>query len=218
MMNPRFMGIPAEDAEEYEPDWLNGDIIYSDDWCVDLDNQIIFYVGEPTEATTVQELYSKMLDMFDDIEFITYQQPITAITPHSIIVNDEWEVPEECIKFIKEGSVQLEKTGDLYATVNILGSAPLGVVSQLYINGATHTTGCPDGDSYQEMLKLDGSGQLVFSDQYNLVSYTYVLQNMSYGVGIIHVPNPLCHMSSVPKSMVDKFYDTKGLVGKPDYC
>jgi len=204
------MGQPGDGSPGYEPDWLWGDITYTDSWSFDLTEKVIFYTGDEEDKQTLRELYSFVIDKFVGEGLWHEKTPMTAITPACFSMEDDWIISEESMKFLKEGSVE-QRTGT-YTAFNAMGGVPAGVISKLYINGVASTTEIMDEDHYEEMLRMDMSKDMFITDKANLVQYHFKISN--YSIGPLVIPNPLYQLSSMPKSVLEPHYDTE-LLGLP---
>lgn len=204
------MGQPGDSGKEYEPDWRWGDITYTDSWSFDWNNSVIFHTGEDNEKTSMVSLYSFIADIFEDWANIYEPMPMIAVTPSHVKMDNGWSIAEESIKFLKSGSI--EQNGEIYAEFHALGGVPYGVISKLHINSETSTYDIMEGEEYKEMLKMDLNRDMHVRDKGNLVEYHFSIRNFYNGALV--VPNPLCQLSGLPKSMLKHHYDTE-LLGLP---
>jgi hypothetical protein len=76
----------------------------ADDWSIDTVNRIIKYIG--TGATyTVNELYSWLMDTFDNPEYMDDPIPMSARTPTDYQLINQWFIPRDSFKYLKGGAI-----------------------------------------------------------------------------------------------------------------
>ncbi len=79
----------------------------ADDFKIDFENKRIFY--NPKDSGTlysVNELYSYLQDIFDELENMKYEIPIKAKSKTKYFLINGWTIDEESRKFLKEGTLR----------------------------------------------------------------------------------------------------------------
>jgi hypothetical protein len=74
------------------------------DWSIDTVNRIIKYVGNG-ETYTVNQLYSWLMDVFDNPEYMDDPVPMSARTPTDYQLINQWFIPYESFKYLKGGAI-----------------------------------------------------------------------------------------------------------------
>ena len=75
-----------------------------DDWSIDTVNRIIKYVGTGTRYT-VNELYSWLMDTFDNPEYMDDPVPMSARTPTDYQLTNQWFIPYDSFKYLTGGAI-----------------------------------------------------------------------------------------------------------------
>jgi hypothetical protein len=74
------------------------------DWSIDTVNRIIKYVGKG-DVYTVNQLYSWLMDVFDNPEYMDDPIPMSARTPTDYQLINQWFIPYESFKYLKGGAI-----------------------------------------------------------------------------------------------------------------
>jgi len=84
-----------------------------DEWTIDALNKRIYSSGPST--FTVNELYSWLMDQFDNQEYMDDPIPMTAQTPTEYTLVNGWFIDEESLKFLKGGAIKTSGwTNEIY--------------------------------------------------------------------------------------------------------
>jgi len=75
-----------------------------DDWSVDTVNRIIKYVGTGARYS-VNELYSWLMDLFDNPEYMDDPVPMSARTPTDYQLINQWYITQESFKYLYGGAI-----------------------------------------------------------------------------------------------------------------
>ena len=100
------------------------------DWSIDTVNRIIKYVGSG-EVYTVNQLYSWLMDVFDNPEYMDDPIPMTARTPTDYQLVNQWFIPYESFKYLKGGAIA---TADWNANTYKYGIVKLIFEAAGYVN------------------------------------------------------------------------------------
>jgi len=84
-----------------------------------------------TTVYTVLELYSWLMDVFDDASWMDDSVPISAQTPVEFTLINGWSIPAASYPFLKGGAITDTTNDDLWANVYTLGGIVAG--AQVYI-------------------------------------------------------------------------------------
>jgi len=74
------------------------------DWSIDTVNRIIKYIGTGA-VYTVNQLYSWLMDVFDEPEYMDDPIPMTARTPTDYQLVNQWFIPYSSFKYLKGGAI-----------------------------------------------------------------------------------------------------------------
>lgn len=142
------------------------------DWQIDYSNKTITHVSGVT-VYTVNEMYSWLMDTFDEIPDLDDDVPMDAFTPSEYSLINSWQIPDLSYRYLKGGAITDTTNNDLWANVYSIGTIASG--SQLYIaqSGTVLTTYWPQ-DHIDVLVKVKASGTLI--DSGNITVY-----NREYG-------------------------------------
>jgi len=82
-------------------------VAIGDDWSIDYVNRRITYVGSGTRYTA-NELYSWLMDVFDEPEQMDDPIPMTAQTPTDYTLVNGWFINYESFKYIYNGAIKTD--------------------------------------------------------------------------------------------------------------
>jgi len=101
-----------------------------DDWSIDTVNRIIKYVGTGT-VYTVNQLYSWLMDVFDNPEYMDDPVPMSARTPTDYQLINQWFIPYDSFKYLKGGAIA---TADWNAATYAKGIVKIIFEESGYVN------------------------------------------------------------------------------------
>lgn len=110
-----------------------------DDWAIDTVNKRIYHVTGTT-VYTVNELYSWLMDTFDELEYMDDPVPMSAQTPTEYTMINEWFIDDESVKYLRGGAIRT--------------SGYAGKIQVLKLS-ATGYTGCIAGDIGKQVMDDD---------------------------------------------------------------
>lgn len=102
----------------------------ADDWSIDYSTKTITH-SSGTPVYTVLELYSWLMDVFDDAGQMDDTIPMDAQTPTAFRLINGWSIPAASYPYLKGGAITDTTANDLWANVYTLGSIVAG--AQIYI-------------------------------------------------------------------------------------
>lgn len=102
----------------------------ADDWTIDYSLKTITHSSGAT-VYTVLELYSWLMDLFDDATQMDDPVPMSAQTPVEFTLINGWSIPAASYPYLKGGAITDSTNNDLWANVYTLGTIVAG--SQVYI-------------------------------------------------------------------------------------
>jgi len=102
----------------------------ADDWSIDYSLKTITHSSGAT-VYTVLELYSWLMDLFDDAGQMDDPVPMSAQTPVEFTLINGWSIPAASYPYLKGGAITDSTNDDLWANVYTLGTIVAG--SQVYI-------------------------------------------------------------------------------------
>lgn len=102
----------------------------ADDWSIDYSAKTITH-SSGTTVYTVLELYSWIMDVFDDASQMDDTIPMDAQTPTAFRLINGWSIPAASYPYLKGGAITDTTANDLWADVYTLGSIVTG--AQVYI-------------------------------------------------------------------------------------
>lgn len=102
----------------------------ADDWTINYSLKTITHSSGAT-VYTVLELYSWLMDLFDDATQMDDPVPMSAQTPVEFTLINGWSIPAASYPFLKGGALTDSTNDDLWANVYTLGTIVAG--SQVYI-------------------------------------------------------------------------------------
>jgi hypothetical protein len=73
---------------------------------IDFEEKNICYIGKASMIYTAHELYSFLMDLFDEPENLKYDIPIVAKSKNDFQLINGWEIDEESLKHIKGKIIQ----------------------------------------------------------------------------------------------------------------
>lgn len=77
----------------------------SDDFTIDPERKLIYH-SSGTTVYTVNEFYTYVQNVFDEIMLLSYPVPMSAQTPSEYSFINGWFIPEESTQFLKGGSIK----------------------------------------------------------------------------------------------------------------
>jgi hypothetical protein len=107
------------------------------DWLIDTVNRIIKYVGKG-EVYTVNQLYSWLMDVFDNPEYMDDPVPMSARTPTDYQLINQWFIPYESFKYLKGGAIA---TADWNANTHDNGIVKIIFSETGYVNAVPSDIG-----------------------------------------------------------------------------
>ncbi len=106
---------------------------------------------------TVQEMYSWLMDLFDDAAQMDDDIPMAAQTPVEFSMENDWALAANCYPFLKGGAVNDKTNDDLWANVYTLGTIVSG--AQIYIiQDSVEITPTWGTDHIDILVKVKASG------------------------------------------------------------
>lgn len=102
----------------------------ADDWTINYSLKTITHSSGAT-VYTVLELYSWLMDLFDDASQMDDPVPMSAQTPVEFTLINGWSIPAASYPYLRGGAITDSTNDDLWANVYTLGSIVAG--SQVYI-------------------------------------------------------------------------------------
>ena len=102
----------------------------ANDWSIDYSAKTLTHSSGIT-VYTVLELYSWLMDIFDDAGQMDDTIPMDAQTPTAFRLINGWSIPAVSYPYLKGGAITDTTTDDLWANVYTLGSIVSG--AQIYI-------------------------------------------------------------------------------------
>jgi hypothetical protein len=121
------------------------------DWTINTTLETIKHTSGTT-VYSVRELYSWLLDYFDELGYLDDQIPIVASTPTEYNLTNGWFVDDESFKYLTGGAVtSVGQSGEIYLLTFQSGGyteAVTGDIGKLVHNsGSTHTGSLVDYDN-----------------------------------------------------------------------
>ena len=107
------------------------------DWSIDTVNRIIKYVGTGA-VYTVNQLYSWLMDVFDNPEYMDDPVPMSARTPTDYQLINQWFIPYSSFKYLKGGAIA---TADWNAATYAKGIVKVIFVETGYVNAVPSDIG-----------------------------------------------------------------------------
>ncbi len=101
-----------------------------DDWTIDYALKTITHTAGTT-IYTVNQLYSWLMDVFDDATQMDDPVPMSAQTPVEYRLINGWSIPAASYEFLTGGSINDTTNNDLWANIYTLGTIAAG--SQIYV-------------------------------------------------------------------------------------
>lgn len=135
----------------------------SDDFTLDYGTKTITHTSGTT-VYTVLALYSWLMDLFDDSSQMDDDVPMSAQTPTSFSLINNWTIPDASMEYLKGGALTDTSDDTVWANVYTIGSD--GVISNitLYVeqNGAVLFTASTPGH-IDKLVKVKDAGSLIAS-------------------------------------------------------
>ena len=101
-----------------------------DDWTINYSAKTITHSSGSTVYTTL-EMYSWLMDVFDDANQMDDPVPMSAQTPTAFSLINGWSIPSASYQYLKGGAVNDTTNNDLWASIYTLGTIVAG--SQVYV-------------------------------------------------------------------------------------
>lgn len=139
-----------------------------DDWTIDYDLKTITHTSGAT-IYTVRELYSWLMDVFDELGQLDDQVPISAQTPTEFSLINGWEIPAGSYEYLRAGAITDTTNDDLWANIYTLGTIVAGTPVYVVQDGAKLTKHWADGHIdilvrvKQGGVEIDGGALTVFA-------------------------------------------------------
>ncbi|MEW6487651.1 MAG: hypothetical protein AB1578_07025 [Thermodesulfobacteriota bacterium] len=139
-----------------------------DDWTIDYDLKTLTHTSGAT-IYTVRELYSWLMDEFDELGQLDDQVPMSAQTPTEFSLINGWEIPAGSYEYLKGGAVADTTNDDLWANIYTLGTIVAGTPIYVVQNGVKLTKYWADGHIdllvrvKQGGVEIDGAEVTVFA-------------------------------------------------------
>lgn len=99
-----------------------------DDWTIDTINKRIYHSAGAT-VYEVNELYSWLMDTFDEQAYMDDPTPISAETPTEYTMTNEWFIDDESIKYLKKGAIKTVGYNGKIQVLSLLESGYTNCVS-----------------------------------------------------------------------------------------
>lgn len=139
-----------------------------DDFDYDVVNQIIKRkTGAGSTVYTVNELYSWLMDEFDELTLLDETVPMSGQTPTAYTIVNEWYIQEAITKYLKTGAISTSGYNDKIRTLHC-GSAGwtnfvIGDVGNTLTGAVTGDTGTIldyDNTNYKIWIRMDAVDDL----------------------------------------------------------
>jgi hypothetical protein len=101
-----------------------------DDWTIDYSLKTITHTAGTT-VYTVNQLYSWLMDVFDDAAQMDDPVPMSAQTPTAYTLINGWSIPASSYEYLTGGAINDSTNDDLWANIYTLGTIVAG--TQIYI-------------------------------------------------------------------------------------
>lgn len=76
-------------------------------WNIDQKTKIIYY--NDVEKVSVLQMYCEIVDMFDDWEYMEYEQPMIALTPKLIEILPPYKLHKHALHWLHSGTVLMQE-------------------------------------------------------------------------------------------------------------
>ncbi len=131
----------------------------ADDWSINYALKTITHTAGTT-VYTVNELYSWLMDVFDDASQMDDPVPMSGQTAAEYTLINGWAIPEASYPFLKGGAITDTTNNDLWANVYTLGNIVAG--AQIYVvqNGTELTAHWGTGH-IDILVKVKETGTLI---------------------------------------------------------
>ena len=162
------------------------DLAIADDWSVDTVNRIIKYVGSGARYS-VNELYSYLMDLFDNPEYMDDPVPMDARTPTDYLLTNQWFIKMDSFKYLYGGAIS---TSDWNADNNDYGIVMYEFDTTLSLTdsdiGST-VSGSTTGD-FGKLVDYDNTNGRIWVRVYTAGTYASSSETISVGGNSIGTP------------------------------
>lgn len=131
------------------------------DWALNYTAKTITHVAGTT-VNTVNELYSWLMDLFDDAGQMDDEVPMSAQTPTAYTLINGWTIPDASYQFLNGGAVTDVANSALWANIYTLGTIVSGAQVYIIQNGA-EITPYWGTDHIDVLVKVKAAGALIDS-------------------------------------------------------
>ena len=144
----------------------------SDDFSIDYTNKRIYYATPGSGSIyTVNELYTYIMNTFDELAQMDDTIPMSAQTPTNYTLINGWFMDERSFHFLKGGAVETSGQDEEIRILTLASSgytsAVSGDIGKTVTGGTTGDTGellAYDNDTRKWWVRMDDSGDL-FDDK-----------------------------------------------------
>jgi len=110
----------------------------STEWTLDYTAKTITHTGTTT-IRTVNQLYSWLMDVFDELSQMDDPVPMTAQTPTEYTLINGWTIPDSSFAFLSGGALKTSDGASLWSNIYTLGSIQVGTNIYVVQNGSKIT-------------------------------------------------------------------------------
>jgi len=116
----------------------------NDDFIIDYANKRVYQSGSSTTVYGVNELYSYLMDTFDELNQLDDTIPISAQTPTEYTMINGWFIDDVSIKFLASGSIRTSGYSGSIQLISLLEAgytAPVTASVGLYVTDGLDNSG-----------------------------------------------------------------------------
>jgi len=130
-----------------------------DDFTIDYGAKTITHSSGST-VYTVNQLYSWLMDVFDELVQMDDTVPMSAQTPTEYTLINGWTIPDASFQFLKGGAIKTSDNNNLWSNIYTLGSIQAGANVYVVQNGAKITSWWAAGH-IDVLIKVKAAGALI---------------------------------------------------------
>jgi len=134
-------------------------VAIQDDFTIDYGAKTITHTSGAT-VYTVNQLYSWLMDVFDELAQLDDTVPMSGQTPTEYTLINGWTIPDASFQFLKGGAVKTSDNNNLWSNIYTLGSIQAGTNIYVVQNGAKITAWWGTGH-IDVLIKVKSGGALI---------------------------------------------------------
>jgi hypothetical protein len=127
----------------------------ADDWTISTVAKTITHTANTTTYTAL-EMYTWLMDVFDELDYMDDDVPMSAQTPTEFTLINGWSIPDASYRYIKGGAITDTTNNDVWVNFYTLGTIESGTTVYVIQNGSKLTKAWWSADDPSDTGHMDG--------------------------------------------------------------